>query len=72
MAPFLLILLASLRYLIQPIDGAMTERGGSKDDLIDPSSKPKFIKDVFVQTGTNALLPCPYFNSPGIITLYLT
>ncbi|XP_028050982.2 neural cell adhesion molecule 2 isoform X2 [Monomorium pharaonis] len=51
-------------------DGAMTERGKStaKGDLVDPSAKPKFIKDVFAQTGTNALLPCPYFNSPGIVT----
>ncbi|KYN38598.1 Hemicentin-1 [Trachymyrmex septentrionalis] len=70
MAPFLLILplLASLRYLIQPIDGAI-ERGGStkETDSVDPRARPKFIKDVLAQTGRNALLPCQ-FNSPGIVT----
>lgn len=70
MAPFLLILplLASLRYLIQPIDCAI-ERGGStkENDPVDPRARPKFIKDVLAQTGGNALLPCQ-FNSPGIVT----
>ncbi|KAG5319028.1 OBSCN protein, partial [Pseudoatta argentina] len=70
MAPFLLILplLASLRYLIQPIDGVI-ERGDSikETDPVDPCARSKFIKDVLAQTGGNALLPCQ-FNSPGIVT----
>ncbi|XP_011049509.1 PREDICTED: uncharacterized protein LOC105143143 isoform X2 [Acromyrmex echinatior] len=70
MAPFLLILplLASLRYLIQPIDGVI-ERGDSikETDPVDPRARSKFIKDVLAQTGGNALLPCQ-FNSPGIVT----
>ncbi|XP_011639597.1 uncharacterized protein LOC105428798 [Pogonomyrmex barbatus] len=70
MAPFLLILplLASLRYLIQPIDGAIERRQSTKEsDLVDPRARPKFIKDILAQTGGNALLPCQS-NSPGIVT----
>ncbi|XP_024886843.1 fasciclin-2-like [Temnothorax curvispinosus] len=69
MAPFLLILplLASLRYLIQPIDGAIEGGSTKESDLIDPRARPEFIKSVLAQTGGNALLPCQ-FNSPGIVT----
>ncbi|XP_077276163.1 uncharacterized protein LOC143904983 [Temnothorax americanus] len=69
MAPFLLILplLASLRYLIQPIDGAIESGSTKESDLIDPRARPEFIKSVLAQTGGNALLPCQ-FNSPGIVT----
>ncbi|KAL0113832.1 hypothetical protein PUN28_011280 [Cardiocondyla obscurior] len=69
MAPFLLILplLASVRYLIQPIDGAIEGGSTKESDLIDSRAKPKFIKSVLAQTGGNALLPCQ-FNSPGIVT----
>lgn len=69
MAPFLLILplLASLRYLIHPIDGAIEGRSAEESDLVDPLARPKFIKSVLAQTGGNALLPCQ-FNSPGIVT----
>ncbi|XP_011874167.1 PREDICTED: tyrosine-protein kinase-like otk [Vollenhovia emeryi] len=69
MAPFLLILplLASLRYLIQPIDCAIKGGSTEESDLIEPHAGPKVIKGVLAQTGGNALLPCQ-FNSPGIVT----
>ncbi|KAG7199370.1 hypothetical protein KM043_018209 [Ampulex compressa] len=60
------LLLASSRWLIHPIDGAIRENSSGKESQI-ASSAPGFVKDVLAQIGGKAKLPCR-FTGPGIVT----
>ncbi|XP_076682595.1 limbic system-associated membrane protein [Andrena cerasifolii] len=67
----ILLLLASSRYLVHPIDGAVRgERLASEESRSqsnDIASVATSVKDVLAQTGGNAMLPCR-FTGPGIVT----
>ncbi|XP_031837852.2 opioid-binding protein/cell adhesion molecule [Nomia melanderi] len=67
----ILLLLASSRYLVHPIDGAVrdekpaAEEARSQNNVL--SSVAASAKDVLAQTGGSAMLPCR-FTGPGIVT----
>ncbi|XP_068975875.1 opioid-binding protein/cell adhesion molecule-like [Bombus flavifrons] len=65
----ILLLLASSRYFLHPIDGAIRSEKPTNEEERNNilSSVPVSVKDVLAQTGGNALLPCR-FTSPGIVT----
>ncbi|XP_033334929.1 limbic system-associated membrane protein [Megalopta genalis] len=67
----ILLLLASSRYLVHPIDGATrnekpaAEETRSQNNVL--SSVAASAKNVLAQTGGSAMLPCR-FTGPGIVT----
>ncbi|XP_076657107.1 limbic system-associated membrane protein [Halictus rubicundus] len=67
----ILLLLASSRYLVHPIDGAArnekpaAEETRSQNNVLSSVAAPA--KNVLAQTGGNAMLPCR-FTGPGIVT----
>lgn len=64
-----LVLLASSRYFLHPIDGAVrSEKPANEENRNNvPSSVAASVKDVLAQSGGNAMLPCR-FSGPGIVT----
>ncbi|CAK9828009.1 hypothetical protein ANTRET_LOCUS5601 [Anthophora retusa] len=68
----ILLLLASSRYLVHPIDGAIRgEKTASDEETQNQnnilSSVTASVKDVLAQTDGDAILPCR-FTGPGIVT----
>ncbi|XP_076172673.1 limbic system-associated membrane protein [Ptiloglossa arizonensis] len=67
----ILLLLASSRYLVRSIDGAIrgekpaNEETQNQNNVLSSVAAP--VKDVLAQTGGNAMLPCR-FTGPGIVT----
>ncbi|XP_017756858.1 PREDICTED: neural cell adhesion molecule 2-like [Eufriesea mexicana] len=65
------LLLASSRYFLRPIDGAIrgdklvNEETQNRNNVLPSVAAP--VKDVLAQTGGNAMLPCR-FAGPGIVT----
>ncbi|CAL7939876.1 unnamed protein product [Xylocopa violacea] len=67
----ILLLLASSRYFLHPIDGAIRGEKSAGEETQNRNnvlpSVAASVKDVLAQTGGNAMLPCR-FTGPGIVT----
>ncbi|XP_043251463.1 junctional adhesion molecule B-like [Colletes gigas] len=67
----ILLVLASSRYLVHPIDGAIrgekptSAETQNQNNVLSSGAAP--VKDVLAQTGGSAILPCK-FTGPGMVT----
>ncbi|XP_076621453.1 neuronal growth regulator 1 [Colletes latitarsis] len=67
----ILLVLASSRYLVHPIDGAIrgekptSVETQNQNNVLSSGAAP--VKDVLAQTGGSAMLPCK-FTGPGMVT----